>query len=271
MPFQLVSKDIYRWSDVCNVYAIKRGDSALLVDLGDGSVLSKLGEIGAARVEWVLFTHHHREQCQGAALLKGWEAKIAVPAAERAFFEQPLSFRKMRPTLEDAFSVYGASYVRPPIEPIHADRTFARMDDFVWQGLQFICLHAGGNSPGHMAYLLQTDDGWIAFAGDLMLENARMHTWYDTEWDYGFAKGIYELGNSAALVAGYDPAFLCPSHGSVIPRARDQLLEYVAKLRKLAELYVRGYDIQRFAACDQDTVSLANGGPACLADLFPSI
>ena len=83
--------DLYRWTDTCNVYVLRDGDAALLIDLGDGSVLDHLGEIGVKRVEWVLFTHHHREQCQGASRLKGSGAKVAGPEAERALFESQLS------------------------------------------------------------------------------------------------------------------------------------------------------------------------------------
>ena len=222
-----LADDLYRWTDTCNVYVIRSGDSALLIDLGDGGVLDALGEIGVKSVEWVLFTHHHREQCQGAGRLKGTGAKVAVPAGERAFFEDPLSFRKMKPTLGDAHTVHGASYVRPPIRPIPVDRAFAKMDDFTWRGREFWCVQTAGNSPGHTAYLLRVDGRVIAFSGDLMLDGGKMHTWYDTEWDYGFAKGLFELAGSAAQLAGYDPVVLHPSHGPEIRDARKQLLAYV--------------------------------------------
>ena len=69
--------DLFLWTDTCNVWVIKDGDAALLIDLGDGSVLPRLADIGVKTVEWVLFTHHHREQCQGAPKLpKG--VKIGV-------------------------------------------------------------------------------------------------------------------------------------------------------------------------------------------------
>ena len=57
--------DLFQWTDTCNVYVLRDGDDALLIDLGDGGVIDRLGEIGVASVEWILFTHHHREQCQG--------------------------------------------------------------------------------------------------------------------------------------------------------------------------------------------------------------
>jgi len=256
MPaFTQIAPDIFQWPDTCNVFVVREGDGAVLIDLGDGSVLDALGKIGVRRVEWVLFTHHHREQCQGAGKLAATGAKVAAGEAERALFEQPLSFRKMRPALGDAHTVHGASYVRPPIAPVKVDKTFSKMDDFTWRGREFVCVLTGGHSPGQMAYLLRVDGKWLAFTGDLMLDGAKMHTWFDSEFDYGFAKGLYELANNAAQIAGYDPALLLPSHGPVVRDARAQLTAYVAKLRRLGELYVRGYDIFKFANCDQDTIS----------------
>jgi len=65
MPFTEIAPGIFRWADTCNAYVIKDGSAAILIDLGDGSVLDALPQIGVTTVEWVLFTHHHREQCQG--------------------------------------------------------------------------------------------------------------------------------------------------------------------------------------------------------------
>src|SRR5690349_1658685 len=113
---------IFIWTDTCNVYVVRDGDAGLLIDLGDGSVLDHLAGIGVKRVEWVLFTHHHREQCQGAPRLHGTGAKIAAPEAERELFEQPATFRKMDASLGDKFTIHGSSYVRPSIQPIPLDR-----------------------------------------------------------------------------------------------------------------------------------------------------
>jgi glyoxylase-like metal-dependent hydrolase (beta-lactamase superfamily II) len=247
--------NLFVWTDTCNVYVLRDGEAALLVDLGDGSVLDHLGEIGVRRVEWVLFTHHHREQCQGFARLGQPRPQIGGPEAERALFEEPLQFRKAKPTLGDAYTVHGASYVRPPIEPIPLDRAFKDLDVFTWRGREFRCLDTKGNSPGGMSYLLQRDGRWVAFTGDVMLDGAKMHTWFDTEWDYGFAKGLYELISSVSILRSFEPVRLCPSHGPVIERAAAQLWEYQGKLRALAKLYVRGYEINTFGPADQDTVS----------------
>ncbi len=86
--------NLYMWTDICNVYVLRDGDKAILIDLGDGSVLSHLSEIGVKQVDWVLFTHHHREQCQGYPLLKSLNVKIAVPKAEKHFLNNRLHFVK---------------------------------------------------------------------------------------------------------------------------------------------------------------------------------
>jgi len=247
--------DLYRWTDTCNVWVLRDEDAALLIDLGDGSVLGHLGDIGVKQVEWVLFTHHHREQCQGAARLNGIGAQVAAPEAERALFERPLSFRKMDVSLGDAFTIHGSSYVRPPIQPIPLDRTFKTNDTFSWRGHEFVCLDTPGNSPGSMTYLLTLGGRELAFSGDLMLEGAKMHTWFDTEWDYGFAAGIKTLRHSVEQLCSQPPAWLLPSHGPLVRNPPQQLARYAKKLATLERLYLRGYDVEGGAAAYQDKVS----------------
>lgn len=250
--------DLFVWTDTCNVYVLRDGEAAMLIDLGDGSVLEHLGDIGVHRVEWVLFTHHHREQCQGAPQLASWRAagtRVAAPEAERALFERPAEFRKMQVRLGDAFTVYGASYVRPPLEPIPLDRTFKAMDTFTWRGREFWCVDTRGNSPGAMSYLLRDGDGWLAFTGDLMLDGSRLHTWFDSEWDYGFGAGLWALANSAAQVAGYRPRLMLPAHGPVIRDPSPQLARFQRRLVVLERLLVRGYPVNTFSGMVQDPVS----------------
>ena len=255
MKFTQVAKDIYLFPDICNVYVIKSGELGLLIDLGTGEVLDHLKEIGINKIEWVLFTHHHREQTQGYPRLKNTGAKVAVPEVEKALFETPLNFRKMAPALSDAFTVHGASYVRPGITPIKADKTFAKMDDFTWQGIELWCIETAGNSPGSLSYITKKEGEWIAFTGDLMLQGSKLHTWFDTEWDYGFSKGIYALYNSLGQLEGYPLKKMLPSHGPIIENPLPQLQALRNTLREFNKLYLRGWEVSTFAGADQDRVS----------------
>lgn len=261
MKFTQVARDVYLFPDICNVYVIKSGELGLLIDLGSGDVLDHIKEIGITKIEWVLFTHHHREQTQGYPRLKGTGAKVAVPEVEKALFENPLSFRKMAPALSDAFTVHGASYVRPGITPIKVDKTFAKMDDFTWQGIELWCIETAGNSPGSLSYITKKNGEWIAFTGDVMLQGSKLHTWFDTEWDYGFSKGIYALYNSLGQLEGYPLKKMLPSHGPVIEDPLPQLQALRNTLREFNKLYLRGWEIFTFAGADQDRVSKPTAVP----------
>ncbi|MHC4558596.1 MAG: MBL fold metallo-hydrolase [Planctomycetota bacterium] len=256
--------NLFEWSDTCNVYVLKHDDSAILIDLGSGSVLSHLKQIGVTNIEWVLFTHHHREQCQGFLLLKDWNAKTAAPAAEQSFFEQPDSFRKMKPSLDDPFTVYGASYVRPPVEPIYINQTFQAEDTFTWRGHRLHCQETPGNSPGGMTYYLEVDNQCLAFSGDVMLDGARVHTWFDTEWDYGFGKGLETLIASVDRIAAEGPVCLLPSHGPIITEPKRQLADYGRKLREFEAIYVRGYPVHHVTDEEKDPISR----PTAAADVY---
>jgi len=261
MKFTQVAKDIYLFPDICNVYVIKSGELGLLIDLGTGEVLDHLKEIGINKIEWVLFTHHHREQTQGYPRLKNTGAKVAVPEVEKALFETPLNFRKMAPALSDAFTVHGASYVRPAITPIKVDKTFAKMDDFTWQGTELWCIETAGNSPGSLSYITKKEGEWIAFTGDLMLQGSKLHTWFDTEWDYGFSKGIYALYNSLGQLEGYPLKKMLPSHGPIIENPLPQMQALRKTLREFNKLYLRGWEVSTFAGADQDRVSQPTSVP----------
>jgi glyoxylase-like metal-dependent hydrolase (beta-lactamase superfamily II) len=262
---------IFCWTDTCNVYVLKDGAAAILVDLGDGSVLDALGQIGVESVEWVLFTHHHREQCQGFDKFREHpacrNAKIAAPAAERELFETPLAFRQAEPQLSDKCTVHGSSYVRPPIRSIPIDRALQKMDAFAWRGREFWCAETAGNSPGSMSFLIRqavtpvASGGWLAFTGDLMLDGAVLHTWFDSEWDYGFCKGLYALATAAAYLEGFTPLMMLPAHGPPIRDAAPQLAAFQKKLRRLEKVMKRGWEVFTFAGCDQDRVSRPTAVP----------
>lgn len=247
--------DLFVWRDTCNVYVLRDGDAALLVDLGDGSVLDHLRDIGVKRVEWVLFTHHHREQCQGAPRLKSLGIQVAAPEGERALFERPTDFRKMKVRLGDALTIHGSSYVRPPIQPIPLDRALKPAETFRWRGLEISCLDTPGNSPAGMTYRLQLNGRRVAFGGGVMLDGAKMHTWFDTEWDYGFAAGIRALQKSVVLLSDMELEWLLPSHGPAVRDPKPQLRTYAEKLQRLEKLYVRGYGVEGASTAYQDKVS----------------
>ena len=229
--------------DTCNVHILRDGDAAVLVNLGDGTVLEHLANNGIRNIEWVLFTDHHREQCQGIGRVDRTRVKIAAPGEERELFEKPLDFRKWRPTLGDKHTVHGASYVRPPARPILLDRALLPGEVFRWRGYELICVATPGHSPGGMSYVLRQGDKTCAFSGGIMHHGARMTNWYDTEWDYGFAKGLETLTHSVGKLRELNLSVLFPSQGPTVADAGGQLAEYHRKLKEFHPDYIRGYPV----------------------------
>ena len=159
--------NVFVYQDTCNVYLLREGDSAILFNLGDGSILDHLKEIGVKTIEWVIFSDHHREQSQGVHRIDRNITKVAAPKDEQALFETPLQFRKWRPTLGDAYTVHGASYVRPPSAAIKLDRLLAADEVFTWRGHEITCVSTPGHSPGGMCYVLRKGDNTCAFTGGI--------------------------------------------------------------------------------------------------------
>src|SRR3954471_2632036 len=71
-----VSSSVSLFRDTCNVYVVRSGAEAVLVDFGDGDVLDHLRALGVDRVTDVLLTHHHRDQLGG--LRRAVDAGIRV-------------------------------------------------------------------------------------------------------------------------------------------------------------------------------------------------
>ena len=247
--------NLYAWTDTCNVYLLRDGDAALLIDLGDGSILDKLPALGVKRVEWVLFTHHHREQCQGAERLDRQVTQVAAPKAEQALFETPTEFRKWYPKLGDQFSVYGASYARPPRVPIKVDQSLAANSSFKWRGYELVCHETPGHSPGSLTYVLSRDGKAIAFTGGVIHDGARFSTWFDTEWDYGFAKGLDTLAESVERLQALPLEMALPSHGPAIADPRRQLAAYRERIAKFRARYIRGYNVFNSKEHERDSFS----------------
>ena len=90
-----ISPNMYLQRDTCNIYVLKDGNHALLIDFGSGHVLKLLGQIGVTKVDAVLHTHH-RDQCQGDTHAMAEHIPIKVPQHERHLFEDAENFWRNR-------------------------------------------------------------------------------------------------------------------------------------------------------------------------------
>jgi hypothetical protein len=88
---------LYLWESTCNSYVLQRGDRAIVIDPGDGSVLAQLPQQGIEHLDWILFTSHHRERSQGFPLFDRQKTQLAASTIERELFEDPGLLSQMVP------------------------------------------------------------------------------------------------------------------------------------------------------------------------------
>ena len=103
MSIQLtqLSDHLYRFRDTCDVYLLVDGDHGLLIDCGSGSILNHVHEVGVKQIDWVLHTHHHRDQCWGTPELQKHGSKVAVPEYEKHLFDNAELFWQTRRTYDN--------------------------------------------------------------------------------------------------------------------------------------------------------------------------
>ena len=260
-PLPEAMPNLYQWSDTCNVFVLRDESAAILFDLGTGDILDAIQDLGVRQIDWILFTHHHREQSQGIEQVDRDRTRLAAPSAERELFEHPKNFRLWYPKLGDKFSVYGASYARPPQYSIALDKVFDDGETFEWKDYRIRCVDTPGHSPGHMTYLISKGKVTIAISGGLMHDGAKMTTWFDTEWDYGFGIGIDTLLKSIDRLLAHTPDVLLPAEGPIVLDADAQLRLYKQKLIAFRKDYIRGYPVFESTEEQRDPISKPTAVP----------
>ena len=209
-----LSENLMMFEDTCNVYVVRRGSSTLLIDFGSGKVLDLLRDAGLSKPEWIMHTHHHREQCQG-----DWKAvqqgiPIAVPAHEKHLFADAVNFWRNR-------RVFHLYYMRNDFntltENVPVTRALTDYSTFRWKDIDFFVLPSPGHTLGSITLVATIDGRRVAFSGDLMHSPGKLQNLYDTQVNYGGSEGI-DLGiYSLARLREMKPELLCPSHGDPLP------------------------------------------------------
>jgi glyoxylase-like metal-dependent hydrolase (beta-lactamase superfamily II) len=213
VTFHQLSPSLYRIDDICNVYLIKRGERAILIDSGSGIVADALDQLGIKQVEWVLHTHFHRDQCDGTLALAKLGAKIGVPKQEAGYFSGADNFWRNR-SIYDNYNTYNDFFA--PTANLPVDRLLADEATFSWEGIDLWVMPAPGHTKGSIALVGTIDGQRVAFTGDVIHHAACPWTLYDLEWAYGQQTGLGSLSLTLQTLAGLDLHTFYPSHGEPI-------------------------------------------------------
>ena len=107
-----------------------------------------------SQIDWVLHTHHHRDQCQGDHLLEARGVPIAVPEREAALFAETDAFWRLK-RIYDNYDVSGIGFTLP--RPVRISRTLRDYETFTWRGYEIRVLPTPGHTKGSVTFLAEVD------------------------------------------------------------------------------------------------------------------
>ena len=229
-----ISDHLFVLEDTCNVYLVRSGSSGLLVDFGSGAMLKHLPALGVSSIDWVLHTHHHRDQAQGDDLAVAEKIPIAVPVHERQYFQDVENFWRNR-------RIFDMHYVRNDFFSLTRDiPVTAVLEDYAtfrWKEYNFFIQPTPGHTPGSITLVTTIDAVKVAFAGDLMQEPGKVRTLFDLQYYYDEHEGADLSAYSLKELINQDVALLCPSHGAEMRHPVPGMQDLVQKLTNWYEYW----------------------------------
>jgi glyoxylase-like metal-dependent hydrolase (beta-lactamase superfamily II) len=229
-----ISDNLYVFRDTCNVYVLKDGDKAILIDFGSGHVLNLLGQIGVTRVDAILHTHHHRDQCQGDGRAAAQRIPIYCPTHERHLFEDAEGFWHRR-RIFDLYEVRNDFFTLTRNVPITGG--LRDYDKHPWGPYELLIFPTPGHTIGSISLVGQVDGKKVAFSGDLVHAPGKVVNLYEMQYYYGGTDGVDCAIYSLAKLRELGPELVCPSHGEPFPNPDSGMADLIAKLRGWCEAY----------------------------------
>ncbi len=227
-----LTEKLYQHESTCHVYVLKQGDSAVLIDFGDGSVLDGLPSIGVKRVAAVLMTHHHRDQGQGLPKAVAANIPIYVPHTEQKLFRDVEEHWQGRPLLnnynmrQDRFSL---------LEGIPIAGTLKDYSTHVFAGMTFEIVPTPGHTVGSITVMTSQLSMRIAFTGDLIAGPGKLWSMAALQWSYNGAEGAAASIASLLDLKDRQPDLLLPSHGTRMTEPEQAVDSLIAGLWDLLQ------------------------------------
>jgi glyoxylase-like metal-dependent hydrolase (beta-lactamase superfamily II) len=228
-----VEANVFRYSDTVNVYVVRQGREAILIDFGSGDVLEHLGEFGVDRVTDVLLTHHHRDATQGLARARDAGIRIWAPSSERDLIERVDEHWQARP-LDNIYDLREDRFAL--LENVPIDGVVPEYRTTRFGPVDVLALPTPGHTPGSVSYLIDLDDRRLAFTGDLIAAPGKVWSLAATQWTY---TGIEGLGST--ILSGLDlldqaPDRLLPGHGEPIDAPGPAIELLNGRLQRLIDM-----------------------------------
>lgn len=234
-----IGSGVFRYQDTCQVYLLRDGRRAVLIDFGAGEVLDHLADYGVEEVTDILITHHHRDQVQGLARAAAAGIRIWVPPVERDLIAGVDEHWRTRP-LDNDYDVRQDRYSL--LQQVPVTGTVAEYRTRRYGPFEIHTLPTPGHTPGSVSYLVTLGGRRLAFVGDLIHGEGRVWSLAATQWAYtGFHENAGREGLAATVLScmqllDHGPGLLLPSHGEPVGDPPAAVARLRAKLQELLDM-----------------------------------
>lgn len=220
---QQILPHVYLLKGNCNAYLLVSGEDGLFIDntTTDIALLKKV--TGVKRIDWVLHTHYHRDQCTGDAKLKYGKTSIAIGSEERDFLAPEVLFSRL-------------NQYAPLITPV-VDSVLHTNEVFTWKNYSIRVLGTPGHTSGSLSFAVEVDGKRLLFTGDLIMKGGYIHDLYGMQWQYLENPGIDSSLKSLVHIGSLQPDLLLPSHGELIRDPVGDMNRLVSRLKQFDTLF----------------------------------
>ena len=224
-----ISPNLYVLRDTCNVYVLKDGSRALLIDFGSGHVLDLLGQIAVSKVDAILHTHHHRDQCQGDPRAVAENIPVIVPEHERYLFEEAENFWRNRRVFNQGESVRNDFFT--VTQNVRTAGVLRGYDTYRWGPYELLIYPTPGHTLGSVSLIGVVDGKKVAFSGDLIHSPGKVVNLYELQYHYEDSDGVDCAIFALTRMREQAPELVCPSHGEPFSQAEAGITDLIRKLR----------------------------------------
>jgi glyoxylase-like metal-dependent hydrolase (beta-lactamase superfamily II) len=221
-----LSEHLYVYHGNINVGILINNGKALLIDYGDGKIESALTELNLNNIDFILFTHHHRDQACG--LKQSPDIHIGIPAAEAHWFENVEDYWKDPKYRWHIYTFHPHRLMLT--ESIRAIKYFREGDTINWGPALITVLETPGHTDGSLSYIVNVDRQRFIFSGDLIYDKGKISELYsmqkggDTISDqkyilldyHAFMGSRKHVISSLSKILEKSPDMLVPSHGNIM-------------------------------------------------------
>ena len=220
---------VYRHTSSAHVYVVCDADSAVLINIGDGTVLDCLPP-QVRRVRAVLLTHHHRDVAGGASRAVRAGIPVYIPEGEGESMLDPQHYL----SLADVRNNYDARLHTWTVTDAAVTQPLREYRTYRFGRLRFTVRPTPGQTPAAATFLLKWRRSILAFTGDLLFAPGQVSRLASTQWTYHGGEGIAGTILSLLDLADLRPTHVLPAHGE--PMRQEALCTTAEALWPLLQL-----------------------------------